>query len=234
VPLPQSRSARALFIGGVILITSALIAVPFALLDDDEGSDQASETAETETDSTTDSDGDGIPDADDEEPFSNPADEEPVPEEPEEPAGPKQKFKALGESANDDGLKFTLESLEEVQSLPVTEFSDPVVARPRVRLIAARLTIKNNGQVPVDPFCGGASGVVLLDERDRNYEAEDNVLDIAGNDSVCNDGVAPGFKDTVTLAFEIPRKAEIGGLVVWNSEAEDDSDGQRDQIVFTP
>jgi hypothetical protein len=223
----------------VILGVSALFAVPFAVLDDDspaqdEVTAEAEPTTSSSEDSSLDSDGDGIPDFQDSEPFENPEDEDAPSEGEGEPAGPEQTIRPVGGSATDDGVRFKLNSIQEVSSIPPSEYSDPIVAPDRAKLISAVLTVKNNGQTKIDPFCGGASGVVLLDERDRNYEAEDNVLDIAGNDWVCGDGISPGFKDDVTLAFEIPRRAEVGGLVVWNSDAENDYGGDVDQILFTP
>jgi hypothetical protein len=64
-------------------------------------------------------------------------------------------------------------------------------------------------------------GAVLLDERDRTFETLDDQLWIPGND-ICGEGVQPGFKATQHLAFQMPKDAQIGGLALWNDDADND------------
>ncbi len=42
----------------------------------------------------------------------------------------------------------------------------------------------------------------------------------------------PGFMSSYTLAFRIPKKSDIGGLVFWNPESEDDYDGPAKPAEF--
>jgi hypothetical protein len=185
-----------------------------------------------------DSDGDGISDGTDSDPYAaNDADAAPTEDEDSAPTedagGPKQTFHGLNEWGQDDGMRVKVTSIEKVQSIPAaSEFSDGVVDKAGSSLLAVKLTIQNAGDKAIDPLCGGAHGFVLLDENDRNFDALDKTLDI--NDNVCGDGIQPGFKSSYTLAYRLPSGSQIGGLVVWNGDAEDDFDGQKTEIVFTP
>jgi hypothetical protein len=187
---------------------------------------------------STDSDGDGISDDADSDPYAaNDADQAPTEDEdtaPTEDASvPKQTFHGLNEWGQDDGMRVKVTSVEKVQSIPpADEFSDGVVDKSGSSLIGIKLTIQNAGSKAIDPLCGGANGFVLLDENDRNFDALNKTLDI--NDNVCDDGIQPGFKSSYTLAYRLPSGSQIGGLVVWNSDAEDDFDGQKTELVFTP
>jgi hypothetical protein len=147
-------------------------------------------------------------------------------------SGPKQTFHNLNEWGQDDSMRVKVTSIEKVQSIPpADEFSDAVVDKPSSSLIAVKLTIQNAGQTAIDPLCGGAGGFVLLDANDRNFNPLDKSLDI--NSNVCDDGIQPGFKSSYTLAFRLPSGSQVGGLVVWNDDAEDDFDGQKTELVFT-
>ena len=146
---------------------------------------------------------------------------------------PRQATKRVGQSGRDDGLIFKVEGLEEVQSISRGQFSEGPITPPEgAKLIKATVTVRNDGKTAADPFCGG-SGAVLLDEKDRNFRTLENQIEIEGNE-VCDGGVEPGFKTTYTLAFKMPPAAEIGGLVVWNTEAQDDPGGSQTQLLFVP
>jgi len=192
-------------------------------------------------DPEADGDGDGIPgEADDQPGAVPPADDElddapgtgadEFPEDTED--GPQQRYVNIDEAAVDDDVTFKVTSLSAVSSIPGTEFSEgPLTARRGAKLIRADLTYKNNTQTPLDLMCGGASGVVLLDDEDRNYDPVEDLLELQGNEEVCGEEVQPGFKTNVVLAFQVPKGRKVAGLVLWNTEAEDDYDGDQSQVV---
>ena len=128
---------------------------------------------------------------------------------------------------------FRVTRLEEVDLIRTDELT-PQPMRPSTgaKLIRADIVYKNNTSVPVDVFCGGGSSV-LLDADQRNFQPKDGYIDIAGND-VCGNEIQPGFKSNVTLGFEMPDDAQIGGLVLWNGSDESDSTGEASNVVFTP
>lgn len=150
-----------------------------------------------------------------------------------EETAPGRTEKKIGSVGYDDGLAFRVDRLEVVSSVPQDEFSDgPVTPVRGAKLVTATVTFTNNTSQSVDPFCGGRSAI-LLDERDRNFEPlSDKMISIPGNE-VCGEAVQPGFRDEVTLLFQIPRTAKVGGLALWNGESDDDPDGDS-YLVFTP
>ena len=138
-----------------------------------------------------------------------------------EPA-PTQKRVSIGKAAVDDEVTFKVHSIEAVSSFPI-EYGTPVRPRAGAKLIAVSVSYKNNTQDGIDIFCGGNS-ITLLDQDERNFDPMDNYTEISGN-TICGDDVQPGFKTTNTILFMIPRDAMTAGVVLWNSEAEDDSSG---------
>jgi hypothetical protein len=174
-----------------------------------------------------DTDDDGIPDSSDPDPYS-PANTD----EPEEPET-AQKVLTIGQGGRDEGLGFKVLSLEQVESIPAAdEFEESIYPPSGGKLYAAKLEVKNFGDVKADPFCGGVGGAVLLDEQDRNYEYEDAV-GAAGNDWICLDGIAPGFTAQAILGFKVPRSFRMGGLVLWDSESSD-FDGSESNLLVLP
>jgi hypothetical protein len=191
----------------------------------------------------TDTDGDGTPDDADADPYS--AVEEPTPTEDdlaptedesvptEDMSGPKQTVHGMNDWGQDDGMRVKVLSMQKVNSIPPAPpawLNDGIADKPGSSLVAVRLEVKNVGDNDIDPLCGGGSGFVLLDQNDRNFDPLDKLLDI--NDNVCDDGIQPGFKSTYTIAYRLPAGATIGSLVVWNSDADDDYDGQKSELLF--
>jgi hypothetical protein len=147
----------------------------------------------------------------------------------EEPAD--QKTVGIGEPGVDEDLTFKVTSIEAVQAIPVDEYSDPIVRRQGTKLIRVDLTYKNNTSDGIDPFCGGRS-IVLLDRDERNFDPIDNYIDIAGNE-ICGDELQPGFKRSVTIAFQIPRDSKTLGVVLWNGESDDDYSGELSNVFVS-
>jgi hypothetical protein len=139
---------------------------------------------------------------------------------------------SVGETAEDDGAIFEVTSLEVVDSIALGEFTGgSITPAEGAQLVQAEVTWENDTSAPIDPFCGGGSAT-LLDTEDRNFDPTDDTIDIAGNET-CGEAVQPGFKQDITLAFQLPDEAEIGGLALWN--ASDDVDiGGGTFVLFTP
>jgi hypothetical protein len=137
-----------------------------------------------------------------------------------------QTIRQVGGTGIDGGLAFRVTSIREVASVPQDEFTEPNPARPvaGAKFVTATVTVINNGQTGAGPFCGGGDAV-LIDDRDRNFEPVGDVqISIPGN-NICGDDIQPGFKDTYTLVFQVPKAAKIVGVAVWNSDDEDDFSG---------
>jgi hypothetical protein len=251
----RGRMALAGVLLGVVAITLGGVGVAIvddafdSLTGDDEPQRAQRQALQPTTTATApdgeerDTDGDGTPDSQDPEPFaSGVGDGDDVDDAPTsgdqdefEEDAPRQRAISVGEAAVDDDITFKVTSISSVDSIPGSEFSEgPLTPRSGAKLVRVDLTYRNNTQTPVDLLCGGASGFVLLDEDDRNYEPVDDLLDLAGNDEVCSENVQPGFRSQVVLAFQVPRGRRVGGLVMWNSEAEDDYNGQATQVLVLP
>jgi hypothetical protein len=128
----------------------------------------------------------------------------------------------IGGTGIDDGLAYRVTRLTEVPSIPQDEYTEPRTVTPveGAKLVTADVTVTNNGSTSVDPFCGG-TGSVLVDEEDRNFDPLSEVqVSIPGNE-ICGDALQPGFKQSYTLAFQIPKSATPAGLAVWNSDSDD-------------
>jgi hypothetical protein len=185
-----------------------------------------------------DTDGDGTPNDEDPNPYSARADEdggvdddlseapsadEGEPETDEDGRKLPEKIVPVGATAIDDDVTFKVLALEPVQSIATDEYSDPVTRVEGSKLIKAVIMWKNNTDAPLDIFCGGEPAI-LLDQDERNFQPKDVTLDIAGNET-CGEELQPGFKQTVTLAFQMPRESSTYGLGLWNSGSEDDPSG---------
>jgi hypothetical protein len=113
------------------------------------------------------------------------------------------------------------------------DFEAPVTAVSGARFIIATVEVKNDGQVAVQPFCGGG-GAVLIDAKNRNFSVSDDEIDLSGN-TVCGGDLQPGFRNSFRLLFQVPISSRIINLAVWNDGQEGDPTG--DSVIrysFTP
>lgn len=245
-PLILLMAVLALLVAGGI--TGAVIAsTPSDTSKRDTERASAPATTAPVTNQPEDTDGDGTPDSSDPDPYasndtsaddtadndleSSPSGDEDTTE-PDEADGrdTAETNVRVGDAAADDDVTFKVTSLQTVQSIPVDEYSDPIVRKPGTKLIRADITWKNNTNAPLDIFCG-QEPAILLDQDQRNFQPRDVTLDIAGNET-CGDELQPGFKQSVTLAFQIPADSKTLGLILWNKDAEDDFDGSSSSIFF--
>jgi hypothetical protein len=203
--------------------------------------------AQTNPVNQDDTDGDGIPDANDGAPYdanstTAPSEDDDFGDAPSadeeddsslddaEQDGPSHTRVNVGEAGVDDDVTFKVLSLEAVSSIPTDEYSDgPITAKPGAKLVKAVVRWKNNMSKSADIFCGGNSAI-LLDQNDRNFDPIDDQIDIAGN-NICGEDVQPGFTQTVTLAFQMPKDSNTTALALWNSDFEDDYDGQQTDVL---
>jgi hypothetical protein len=154
----------------------------------------------------------------------------------EDPNAP-QTTVSVGQTAIDDGVTFKVHAIEAVSSIPRSGYyaeDGPVTPKPGAKLVKVVLTWKNNTGQPVDLFCGGGPAT-LLDRDGNNYDATDDTLELnggSGSGGPCGDDVNPGFKQTLTMAFQLPKSALTQGIALWNGEAADDFSGDT-FVLFT-
>lgn len=137
--------------------------------------------------------------------------------------------RTVGQQGTDGSLSFKVESIQPVDSIP-QEFGDPIVPGAGAKLIAVKVTYRNDGRTKADPFCGG-QGIVLIDNQDRNFEFDSfAAISIPGN-QIC-EGAQPGFRSTETVPFRIPAGAKVAAVGVWDSADENDYDGDKTWVRF--
>lgn len=126
----------------------------------------------------------------------------------------------MGQVGIDEEVAFRVESVKKVARLKRSYDSDLKAVRG-ADLWAAVVSMKNLGKVGKDPMCGGGGGV-LIDPEDRNFEPHEDSISIMGNDEgFCGGNIQPGFKATVTLAFEIPKGVRPAALALWSIDGDD-------------
>ncbi|MEA2479742.1 MAG: hypothetical protein QOJ07_1664, partial [Thermoleophilaceae bacterium] len=144
-------------------------------------------------------------------------------------------LRSLGQTGTDEGIDFTVKSIQQVKRVTRNQFggSPPLRARGGGTLVRAAVDIHNGTQAGADPFCGGTSAH-LVDDRGHRYETVDNLFEVTGNDAICSGAGTPAGADaSVTLVFRLPRGRSIGALELWNGKT-DDYDGAKSLVRFIP
>jgi hypothetical protein len=135
---------------------------------------------------------------------------------------------SVGDSADDDGITFRVRAINTApDGLPKVD-GGTVRARRGEQLIVVTLSFENGTNKPIDLGCSifaGSDGIRLLDTSDREFTPDDSGFEIAGNEDACGDGIQPGLRGKALVPFRIPVDAELGGVRVWNPDADTPSDG---------
>lgn len=96
----------------------------------------------------------------------------------------------------------------------------------RVELVAANVS----SQAVAGPICGiGFDGIVLVDDKARNYSAESISVNLSGStDPLCVDPTQPGLERQTVLAFQVPNAAvnSVAGVAVWDPTEAGDEAGE--------
>ena len=146
----------------------------------------------------------------------------PSPGAPEPSPDREPTYVKVGQPGKDGTITFRVLGSRQVESIPLP-FDDPIRAPAGAKLIAVRVTWRNDGKVRADPFCG-QQGAVLIDQEGRNFDLDTDAVSIEAN-SIC-EGVQPGFRSTEILPFIIPADAQVYGIALWDPAEEDDLDAR--------
>jgi len=225
--IPEEQPQRALVVFLLVLGLSVVVVVPLSVSgggDDEQG---LFGDATTSTSVTT--------------PPPPPPTTAPVPTTPPPTAPPPTTEppprppveRAIGETATDDGLQLTVNSIREVSRIERDEYYKRDYRPPRGgKLVAVEVTFVNRTKTPIDPFCGGNSAE-LVDQEGRAHETIDDLYSIEGNDAVCGSaGTLAGDKATVVLAFKLKPGQRIDHLDLWNGKYEPDFDGEASRVRY--
>jgi hypothetical protein len=230
--IPEDQPQRGLVVFLLVLAVSAVVVVPLSLSDDGDesgyggGRQGPKPTVVTRTTPTP------AP------PTVPPATTTPVPTAPPPTTEPTPKppvERAIGQSATDDGLQLTVNSIREVSRIDRDEYYKRDYKPPRGgKLVAVEVTFVNKTNGAIDPFCGGNS-TELVDQKGRAHETVDDLYSIEGNDAVCGSaGTLSGDKATVVLAFKLKPGERIDHVDLWNGKYTPDFDGEASRVRYRP
>lgn len=101
---------------------------------------------------------------------------------------------------------------------------DEIPADKGGHFIIIEAEVENIGQASMDLTCGWPINIKVVDEELREFDAVDDLYDIKGNPE-CNAQLQPGFSDTITYAFMVPKDSKVPGLYFQDTNALDDDMG---------
>lgn len=138
---------------------------------------------------------------------------------------------AINAVGRDGGLQYRVSKvIQTTGQLPVSEFSDPLKPAKGAKFVVVDVTVKNVGAGPTMPFCGG-TGTILIDAADRNFQTDGmNMISLAKNSGVLCDNLNPGFRSSMQLLFEVPSDASPTAVALWDTDEDDDFNGQNSWI----
>jgi len=130
-------------------------------------------------------------------------------------------------AGEDDGIRFSVVSLDEVRS--VDGDYEQAEASAGSRFVLVQVDYVNESDAPIDVACSmtaGGSGVALYDDADRRYTVDDEATLVHPmNELTCGDEIQPGQSSRVALAFEIGDAASPARIELWNPEHPGPEDG---------
>lgn len=88
---------------------------------------------------------------------------------------------------------------------------DAIPADKGGRFIVVEAEVENIGKESMDLTCGWPVNIMAMDSEMREFDTVDDLYDIKGNPE-CNAQLQPGFSDSITYAFMVPKDAEVMGL----------------------
>jgi hypothetical protein len=234
--IPEEQPQRGLVVFLLVLAVSAVVVVPLSLSDDGDesgyggGRQGPKPTVVTRTTPTPPPPATTTP-----VPTTPPP---PVPTTPPPTTEPTPKppiERAIGETATDDGLQLTVNSIDEVSRIKRDDYYKRDYKPPRGgKLVAVEVTFVNRTREPIDPFCGGNSAE-LVDQKGRAHETIDDLYSIEGNDAICGSaGTLAGDKATVVLAFKLKPGERIDHVDLWNGKYTPDFDGEASRVRYRP
>jgi hypothetical protein len=221
--IPEEQPQRGIVVFLLVLALSAVVVVPLSVSDGGDEEDGFF-SGTTSTSVTTPTPPPTTP---------PPTTTTPVPTTEPPPRPPVER--AIGETATDDGLQLTVNSIREVSRIERDDYYKRDYTPPRGgKLVAVEVTFVNRTKAPIDPFCGGNSAA-LVDQKGRAHETLDDLYSIEGNDAVCGSaGTLAGDKATVVLAFKLKPGERIDHVDLWNGKYTPDFDGEASRVRYRP
>ena len=147
---------------------------------------------------------------------------------------PSPGFLSTGETGQDGGLVFTLESWGESEFVP-QRGGDQIRAKDGAKFVWAKISFQNQSMASVDIHCNFHLGSALYDREGRKFDHMRGLYRIDGNTG-CNDNIQPGFGSRETIVFEMPAQFKPDYVMFWDPQErigqDRDSFGERSAIRF--
>lgn len=120
---------------------------------------------------------------------------------------------AVGTEARSGGIAVTVSAMEVIPSYDEVYNRDVTTVSPRAgaKLIKVTATVLNDTKGAIDLTCNYVIDAKLVDDKDRNFEAIQDLYKIEGNPE-CNAQLQPGFDSPMTWIYEVPADAVISGI----------------------
>ena len=136
---------------------------------------------------------------------------------------PKVTSARLGEAARDGDVEFTVRRIRSARQVPrrADRGGDLLAAGANRRFFVADVRVVNRGSAAEDPFCG-SGGAALHVAAGEDVSPVDDLYQLAGNETICSGGLAPGAAATVKLVFRVPEGDRAQRIDVWNGDEEGD------------
>lgn len=104
----------------------------------------------------------------------------------------------------------------------------PTSPDPGGKYVVVQTHIVNNAQVSMDLTCGYPIANVLVDSRDRQFDAIDDLYKLRGNPQL-----QPGFAADMTYVYMVPTDAQVAGWAFSDATDFSSSSGNYTAVRFT-
>ncbi len=124
---------------------------------------------------------------------------------------------APGEEFSGEVYRIRISDGHEALSLePSNQFGEPVYANSSAKFVVVNFEITNITTTPIYFECP----FVLVDALDRQFRVETEATHQLEND-LLYESLAPGIRESGSLAFEVPRETESYGLLLRKGDTQD-------------
>lgn len=124
--------------------------------------------------------------------------------------------KGVGESIELATIKFTVNSVEEAETLS-REYAAPLVASEGAKFVVLNLSITN---ITNEAFTNTSDGFVITDEQGRSFTASSDANWVIDNALEYRE-LAPSITEKGDMVFEVPDDATSYGLVIGKDGTEE-------------
>lgn len=145
----------------------------------------------------------------------------------------------IGQRLVNGGVTLTATKAEIVESIPMnrsgyetgTEYAKITHEKPEKggKFLRVDTLVENTSSVSMDLTCGWPIDTKIIDSQKREFDKIDDLYELENN-PICNDGLQPGFKATMSFVYLLPEDATATGMTFRDSF--DESESGKTTITF--